>query len=47
MIIPSEQTSESYNDYNDDTITYHNWEDNNSEHNIPVDTAITRSTFLM
>ena len=41
MIIPSEQTSESSNDSNDDTITNHDSVDENSEHPVPVATYIT------
>ena len=41
VIIPSEQTSELSNDSNDDTITDHDSEDDNSEDPIPFATAIT------
>ena len=41
MIIPSEQTLELSNDYNYDTITDNDFEDENTEHPIPVATDIT------
>ena len=46
VIISSEQTSKSSNYYNDDTITYHEWEDDNSEHTIPVATDVIPLWFL-
>ena len=41
VIIPFEQTLELSNDYNYDTITDHDFEDENTEHPIPVATDIT------
>ena len=41
LIIPSEKASELSNDYNYDTITDNDFEDENTEHPIPVATDIT------
>ena len=41
MIIPSKQTLELSNDYNDTSITSHDSKDDNYEHPTTVATAIT------